>query len=237
MIQCSGFDPLSFGQLLAPGQSVPQGALTVFFNAPLSGRVFENGASEILLLIDEPNSGQPAPVPGFGSQQPVTLCPGSSVCSAWAQQATIGGKTYAVAVNAPNASASPGNAAPNAYQGVVGPDLVTFSNIPVLPPGTTGVRTFRVTNVRAGPGLPGTGVPVIASVLMTDNPQGGLIINQPLTVGNTEPSLTTSAAALFTLPGCLAQPLQQATVLTYAERFNSAFKTRVDPTIAGQTSG
>jgi hypothetical protein len=50
-------------------------------------------------------------------------------------------------------------------------------------------------------------------------------------------SLSTAVAGPSTLAQCNSQCLSQSAVLTFKELFASAFKTRVDPTVPGQTHG
>jgi hypothetical protein len=227
------------GVSLAPGQPIPQVNVTVTLPAPITSRLLNGNVSEALLTIDEPNSGIPVAVPGFGAGEPFTLCSTPLAgCAAWAQQATVGGTTYEVAVNRPNASSDPANAVPNAYQGVVNGDSVTFYGVPVLPPGATALRVLRISNIRVNATqIDGSGsTRVQASIL----PSNGL--NLPITsgtpiVGFKQASLATSAATPAQLAACTAQNLQQVTVLSYNELFGSALKTRVDPIVPGQTSG
>jgi hypothetical protein len=232
VVSCTG------GQQIPSGGTTPQINLTVSFPTPVTSRLLNGNVSEALLLIDEPNSGLPAPVRGFGSAAAFTLCGTPQTgCQAWAQQVTgTDGNLYEVAVNGPTASAIPANAAPNAYQGLVFGNQVTFFGVPVLPPGPNGSRTFRITNVRfdATQLLGGAG-PVQASIL-TSNPSAVPISNPVPVVATFEPSLVATAAQ-GQLSACNSQTTQQAAILTYSEAFASAFKTRVDPTVAGQASG
>jgi hypothetical protein len=133
------------------------------------------------------------------------------------------------------------NAAPNVYQGVASGDQVTFFGVPVLPPGTNGVRVFRIVNVRVnasgiGGGWPSGSLPVQAAIL-TSNPSALPLANPTPIVGFTQASLSTSAATPTMVAACNSQTLKQAAILSYKELFASAFKTRVDPTVPGQASG
>jgi len=233
------------GASAAAGQPVPQVTVTVSLPAPVTSRLLKGNVSEALLLLDEPNSGLPLPgtVPGFGPAEPFTLCKTPLAgCPAWAQQTTdIGGNIYEVAVNAPSASATPGNAAPNAYQGVVSGNQLTFFGVPVLAPGNNGVRLLRITNLRldASPiaGIsPSGSVPVQAAVV-SSNPNDLPLANPTPLVAFTQSSLATSVTTPQQLAACNSQTLEQAAILTYTEPFGTAFKTRVDPTVQGQPSG
>jgi hypothetical protein len=231
------------GPSLAAGQQATQLNLTVSLTAPVTSRLLKGNVSEALLLIDEPNSGLAGPVPGFGPNEPFTLCKTPQTgCRAWAQQVTgTDGQPYEVAVNAANASPTAANAAPNVYQGVVSGNQVTFFEVPVLPPGSTGVRVLRITNLRLnangiGGGSPSGSLPVQAAIL-TSNPSALPLANPTPLVGFVQASLSASAATPTQLAACNSQTLAQAAILTYKELFASAFKTRVDPNVPGQTSG
>lgn len=223
------------GPQLSPGQASPQVNITISLTAQVTSRLLNGSVSEALLLSDEPNSGLPSPVPGFGSAEPFTLCSTPLTgCQAWAQQVTgTDGNLYEVAVNAPSAAATAANAAPNVYQGVVSGNQVTFLGVPVLPPGTSGSRIFRITNIRlANPGVAG---PVQASIL-TSNPTVLPLANPTPIVGYVEPSLI-AVSSPTELGACNSATLEQAAIVSYSEAFASAFRTRVDPTISGQASG
>jgi hypothetical protein len=204
--------------------------------------VFKGKVSEALLLIDEPNSGLPGLVPGFGPAEPLTLCKTALAgCPAWAQQAAgAGGATYEVAVNAPNASATPGNAAPNVYQGVVSGNQLTFFGVPVLAPGNNAARVFRITNVRldASQILVNTGAAPVQAAILSSDPKNLPLANPTPIVAFVPPaSLTTSTTTPPQLAACNSQTLEQAAILSYNPLFGTAFKTRVDPAVAGQPSG
>lgn len=237
IIVCSGIPAL------AAGQPAPQENVTVTFPAPVTSRLLKGDVSEALLLVDEPNLVLPALVPGFGPGEPFTLCNTPLTgCRAWAQQAMgIDGNSYAVAVNAPDASPTPGSAAPNVYQGVVKGNQVSFIGVPVLPPGTNSARVLRITNVRLnasqiGGVSPSGSLPVQAAITVSSPANLPLANTTPL-VAFTVTGLSTSAATPAQLAACNSQTLEQAAILTYTEPFGTAFKTRVDPTVSGQASG
>jgi hypothetical protein len=229
VIVCTG------GLQITSGQPSPQVNITISLTSQVTSRLLNGNTSEALLLLDEPNSGMASPVPGYGSAEPFAIC-GTPLagCAAWAQQATgSDGNLYEVAVNGPAASAIPANAAPNVYQGVVSGNQVTFYGVPVLPPGTSGARVFRITNIRvANPGVAG---PAQASIL-TSNPSALPISNPTPVVAFFEPSLT-AISSPSQLTACVSATLQQAAIVSYSEGLASAFKTRVDPTVPGQASG
>ncbi|MBV9505718.1 MAG: hypothetical protein JO323_12015, partial [Acidobacteriia bacterium] len=227
--------------------------ITVSLTSQVTSRLLGSGnVSEALLMIDEPNSGLAAPIPGFGPAEPFTVCsapttggcagPSSGSGNAYVLTQTVGTTAYQTAVSSSTATAGTASPVPNVYQGVVAGNQVTFFGVPVVPPGTSGSRVFRITNVRVNAnGLGGGGsVPVQAS-LQTSNPAALPISNATPIVGFVQQSLTTSSTAgAFTQcvgtslsPGLLAQ----ASVVSFSEAgtFASAFKTRVDPTVSGQS--
>jgi hypothetical protein len=207
----------------------------------VTSRLLKGNVSEALLLIDEPNSGLPAAVPGFGPAEPFTLCGTPlSGCPVWAQQATdTGGNIYEVAVNSPNAGATPGNAAPNVYQGVVSGNQVRFLGVPVLAPGNNGSRVLRITNLRVDASriAINVGAALVQAGIVSSDPKDLPISNPMPVVAFSQPSLTTSATTPPQLAACNSQTLEQAAILTYKELLASAFKTRVDSSVPGQVSG
>jgi large repetitive protein len=240
VITCSG------GPVLPNGTAVSQVNITVSLSTQVTSRLIGTvGASEGLLLIDEPNSGLYAPVPGFGPAQPFDPCPtptsGGCTATVLSQQGSPSPGApltpYQTAVVSSDDAPVP---APNVYQGVVAGNQITFFGVPVLPPGTNGNRVFRITNVRInasgiGGGSAAGSLPVQASIL-TSNPSALPITNPTPIVGFVEKSLTTSSTT-GSFAQCVPQNLSQAGVLTFTELFAGAFKTRVDPTVSTQTNG
>jgi hypothetical protein len=155
LITCTG------GAVLTAGSPVPTADITAYItpNTPITSRILgPNGASEALLMIDEPGSNlATGATGGYGPQAPQSLCTtaqqqtaGGSACAAYVGADTSG--NYQVAVQSDGSTP-----AQNVYQGAVGylsRNSVTFFNVPVLPPAYRGVsRIFRITNVRVPAGL------------------------------------------------------------------------------------
>jgi len=235
VVSCSG------GTLLAPGTQIPQADLAVTLSGTITSRLLSSttGASEIILLIDEPQSGLSAPVAGFGPAAPqvASTCSPTltgSTCLQYAQQVTAGGQTYAVATSSATVPTNGPSPAPNVFQGFVSGSTVTFYGVPVLPPGTTAVsRVFRITNMRVNASAITTSVnnviPVFASV--SGNPNQSLpITSSQLTVGFIAPSLTakSTASTLLQCQGSQTTPALAAS-LQFKELIGTAFKTRVLP--------
>jgi hypothetical protein len=154
-----------------------------------------------------------------------------------------GGNVYGVAVNSSTASATPENAAPNVYQGVVSGNQVMFMGVPVLAPGNNGVRVLRITNIRvdASQALASVGFSAVQAAILSSDPINFPLADPTPLLGFAQPSLTTSTATSAATAGppaaCGTRSLRQGAILTYQELFASSFKTRVDPTVAGQASG
>jgi large repetitive protein len=246
VISCSG------GTALAAGATIPTANITVSLGTNVTSRLLgNNGAtnsSEALLLIDEPGSGLPTPVAGFGPAAAQTLCTTPSVgagpggCVQFAQNvAAVGGGTLPVASSSSTAAV----VAPNVFQGLVSANQVTFEGIPILPPVSAGSsRVFRITNIRAnvaglgGGGLPGTtqllasvsisgstSLPVANPVLIAGFIQNGLTV----TFRNANNSSGLSSGGTGFNQCNTATTLGVAT-LQYTENFGTAFKVRVAPT-------
>jgi hypothetical protein len=242
VITCSG------GTILANGTAAPLVNITISLTTQVTSRLLGTGASEALLLIDEPNSGLPVVIPGFGPGAPFTDCTtpnagaGTGGCGPVTVlgQTSTSGATYQTAVGPTSTPTAPVTA-PNVYQGIVSGNQVTFLGVPVVPPGTNGNRVFRITNVRAnasgiGGGTVSGSLPVQASILVSNPSALPITVTTPI-VGFVQSSLSTSVTGPTPFGQCVSQTLAQTAVFTFAEKFASAFKTRVDPTVAGQTNG
>jgi hypothetical protein len=245
VISCTG------GPILQQGASIPTTNIVVYMApaVPITSRFLSsNGASEALLIIDEAGSNIPTGATGgYGPQAVQTLCtnaqqqaPSGSSCSAFVGKDTSG--LYEVAVTAPGGIIP----AQNVYQGKVGDfgsNSVTFYNVPVLPPASSGVtRTFRITNVRVpipGGNLSGTLQAIISTSPNQVLPVGGTAIN----IGVVGPSMT-AAVKPVTNPfqQCLPASVALTANLIFTEGFATGFKTRVVPGginngIPGNTTG
>jgi len=253
VITCSG------GTATPVGTAIPTANITVSLGTNVTSRILSStgstGASEALLLIDEPGvTSLPAPVAGQGPQAPQTVCSSSSIgagaggCVENAANATVNGGTIQYPV------AAAGGQAANVFQGLVSANQVTFQGIPILAPVSSGVtRVFRITNVRANvsglgvSGLPGTSQ-LLASVSISGSTS--VPVNNPVQVaGFIESGITATvrnadssgSQSGFTFNQCgpggsqggNSYPAPTA-ILRYAENFGTAFKTRVAPTsVAG----
>jgi hypothetical protein len=230
--------------------------VTVSLQSPVTSRLLtSNGkVSEALLLIDEPNSGLPGPVPGFGPNEPFTPCPdpnssgnNSNGCAGASspnptyvltQTGTNGGQ-YQTGVTSATTSVGQGYAAPNVYQGIVSGSQVTFYGVPVIPPAGNAARVFRITNLR----VRAIGIPVVESarpiqaVITASDASVLPLANSVVVAGFEQASLRTAASPPAPFARCNSETLAQSAVLAFGERFMSGFKTRVDPSAPGQING
>jgi len=202
VIACSG------GTVLAPGTPVPTANFTVTLaNTYVTSRQLNNGLSEALLLIDEPNA--PA---GFGAGFPFVTCAsvaGNVLVGAGAGGCPLFASTVPAPAGSPVAPATSVYAATtsttggagtvvNVFQGIVpaGSNQVIFNGVPILAPATAGdVRVFRITNIRASAAQLGGGGTFqgTTSILAGITISNGLLVQSPvLTAANVFTGLTTT---------------------------------------------
>jgi hypothetical protein len=121
---------------------------------------------------------------------------------------------------------------------LVSGNSVTFFGVPVVAPVSTGnTRTIRITNLRANATLLGGGSaagpsPLLASIQISGS-SAITVTNPTPTVGFVQASLTTSASSSTGLNQCQSKTTASVNILSFTENFGSAFKTRVNTTIAG----
>jgi len=239
----------------ATGAQIPTANITVYYNGTVTSRLLSTSntlpqASEALLLVDEPGSG----LPGYGPTVPLTVCTSSNqsanACPEFIGNSSLGG------VNVPvQATAASTVAGWNAFQGSVNTSSVTFFGVPILAPGTTGTRVFRITNVRINAnGITGGGsIPANVTASVSISGSTGIPLNNPqVTTGFVVPASVVTDIRAFgggsSVTGQVTQPLQcnnpqntagNGTILGQAdirfrEQFGTAWKTRVMPsTFAG----
>ena len=235
VITCSGGTASASGTI-----PIPQGNIIVSLSAPVTSRLTTQGApsvalgtpSEAILLVDDPNSGEAGPVPGYGPYAPLSVCPNADGCTEYPTE-VIGpnGAPYIVATaSAQTTVPYTGSPIPgwNVFQGnVSGGGVISFQGVPFLPPVTSGVvRTFRITNVRVAPG----GVGAITATIST-NGQSTLSITTPnVTVAYAANSISTSVTNnTTTWPLCSPSSYMGVATLHFTEMIPGAFKTRIAP--------
>jgi len=266
VIQCTG------GSQPGLGVAVPTANFTVSLGTNVTSRLLSNGGSEALLLIDEPGSGET----GAGASEPILVCNGATTgsgvsfgagaggCST--SQGTVttpGGATTAACLTGSIAAGvcttittTSNTSVPNAFQGIVSGNQVTFNGVPILAPTTTGLtRVFRITNVRAnvaglgGGGLPGT-TQLLASVAISGST--ALPVSNPVQIaGFVQSGLSTrvrnngnTSSSTLTFPQCnnaggstSSNPPAGLSLLEFKENFGTAFKTRVATTTTYNGAG
>jgi len=263
VLACSG------GAVVAPGTSLALNTanITVSFGTNVTSRLLSptlgvtsstmaGNTNEALLLIDEPNSSEPGPVPGFGPNAGQVLC-GSGGLPFSTVGAGPGGCPEFVELSAAvnvmtNAAVAspvyPTNVGANVFSGVWGgssaPNQVTFYGIPIMPPTTAGAeRVFRMTNIRinanALAGGPLAGTTQVYAYISISGPTSVPVNNSTLVAGSVQSGLTTSmrnasdgstAPPPYTFPQCTSTPSTlpgtALAFLRYSSNFGTAFKLR-----------
>lgn len=232
LITCTG------GPDLQVGANIPVTNITIYMapSVPITSRLLSGAASEAVLTIDEPGANvSTGATGGFGPQAPQVVCTS-------AQQQQTGGSSCAVKVGTDLSGGyevpvpTTGNSAltaQNVYQGRVGDfgaNTVTFYNVPVLPPATTGVtRVFRITNIRVP--VPNGGITTTLQAIVSTSPNQTLpVAGTAINIGVVGPA-TSMAVKQVKAPfqQCQPQSVQLTANLIFTEGFATAFKTRVVP--------
>jgi uncharacterized protein (TIGR03437 family) len=115
----------------------------------------------------------------------------------------------------------------NVYQGFVSVNQVTFFGVPFLA-GPTGSHTYRITNVRVNANsVGGSGTSGATAVLAAISFGGTQLPTVTTTVAFVQSSLSVSSGSAVSLSQCASQNQTPLALLTFAENFPTAFKTRV----------
>ncbi len=245
-LNCTGGDPTDAGVL------VPKVNVQIFLNTNVTSRLLSNPWSEALLLIDEPNGPRAAGV----TSPKIRQCGLSSTAYNGATGACdvlgtgLGITTY------------DGNSGhPNAFQGQqAAANSIVWLGIPLDPPGTSGTRVVRMTNVRVhAAGLAGTSTGLIPAQVVTfisiSGPMSISLNNPQQVTAFITPGLTFSVRDFdggtdfvpyvflqcvsynFDLAGDPTRSGFQYFRLRYTENFATAFKVRsfqTDPTTVAE---
>lgn len=211
VINCGGGTPT------AAGQPIPSTNLTLTLNANLTSRVLSNGASEAMMLIDEPTA------------QSACLTPvaGCSIAG------TGGQGTY---------DGSPGH--PNIFQAQqISPTTLAWYGLPLDAPGQTSNHTLRITGVRVNANAAAIANQLqpfsIQATIALSSPLSIGLAAPVQTVANAALSLQTSIQG-GTLVQCGQNPMSSglypATAsVTFTELFPGAFKQATYAPAAGGT--
>jgi len=252
------------------GVPIPTANFTIFLNTAVTSRLLPtstiSNASEALLMIDEPGASLSAsPETGYGPAQAQIPCGAANIgvgagpggCVEYLGFSTTeaaSGIAYPVPVSSPSSAttciAAPVTSecapAPNVFQGLVSGNQVNFYGIPVEPPGSTGNRVYRITNIRVNAnGIAGGGaVPGQATASISISSGLG-ITNSTLTVGFVSQGLSSTNTLLrnatntgsassggTTFAQCSSASVTSTSgtaalgTLQFAENFPTAFKVR-----------
>jgi len=216
VLTCTGGTPTPAGLL------VPQINLTVFLNTNITSQVTEHTAagpdfSEALLLVDEPNLGNPNGPPATpllncgntGAPDNGPLGPGvCEITSTGNPAQTYDGTPFVPVSNCAVIGATfvgianYGCGRPNAFQGQLPlnppvSNVIEFLGVPFDPPGLGGTRILRITNIRSDAAVFGGGGPHAINVDLAVSGSTSMTITPTvLTVASAEDGLIASA-----LPG------------------------------------
>jgi hypothetical protein len=170
VLNCTGGTPTVAGAI------VPQVNIQIALNTNITSRLVADPLSEALILIDDPAPANQIPcLPAAG----FTSCPIQGVGT------TGNGVNFKTGT------------VPNVYQGrSAGTSQLQWLGIPIDPPGSTGSRTIRITNVRANASQLGTSstlIPTQIQMFLSITPFQSLPLNNPQqTVAYVNPGLTFS---------------------------------------------
>ena len=225
VVNCVGGTPT------AAGSPVPSVDIQVFLNTSLTSKLLAGNWSEALLLIDEP---RPSVQRVCGTAGDVESQPG--VC-------TVTGTGTGAGVY----SGAPGR--PNVFQGAQsGVNSLVWRGVPVDPPGNSGSRVLRITNVRANAnalgvaGANSTPTPIVETISPSSS-QVLPIVNPSQIVAYIQSGLTFSLNTSQTFQQCNSENAALATnpasagvsqfSLRFIENFSTAFKQRNTVTSTG----
>jgi hypothetical protein len=241
VVSCSGGTPFA-DDTAAPRVNftltLPQSITSRLASTPTTTAV----ASDALLLIDDPSGITPNPLGaalnGYGVSAAPTPCATLTDVGCQAFSETVGGFTVMSLDNA--GGGGPDIGAANVYQGMVLGNTVTFHGVPVIPPGSTAARTFRITNVRMNATAAAAGSQSVS--LAITNSSGNLSNTAGLfggaaaftgNLGTVQTGLSSAntkwTAATPGLTNCAALTAGYAGRISFGESFGSAFKTRQTP--------
>ena len=187
VLNCTGGTPT------AAGLPVPQANITVFLSTNLTSRITSNPFTEVLMMFDEPHSPTnpgTALVPCDAGGTSLGIC---SILGTGTGAGTYNGTT----------------GRPNVFQArLTGVNQVTFFGVPIDPPGTSGTRIIRITNLRGNAnqlGVSSTLVPTQIVANISVSPPNLLPLNNPQqTVAFVARGLTASVRNATTFIQCVS---------------------------------
>jgi uncharacterized protein (TIGR03437 family) len=242
----------ALGFSLPTGVPVPRADITVSLPTAVTSRVFGDGLSEALLLIDEPGASGTGGATGPGTTLPQTLCSGGALgagpggCETYLNSTATYSRASKCLTFTGGLCTSFGET-PNVFQGVVNSNQVVFTGVPVLAPVTSGyARVFQITNVRVnaaqfapiavqGATAILATVTIAAPVTLVNPVQTTAFLFDALQPTAVRNATNTADGSGISLQQCATTSLQPGAVLRFPERTAASFKTRVAP--AGSLSG
>jgi hypothetical protein len=181
VLNCTGGTPT------AAGATVPQANIQIILNTNITSRLVADPLSEALILIDDPAPGQQVACVPANYTVPTGLTPSSTTCPI-AGVGTSGNGVNFKTSGVPNVFQAR-NAGGNG-------NALLWLGVPIDPPGSTGTRTIRITNVRANASQLGTSstlIPTQVQMFLNITPFQALPVNNPQqTVGFVQPGLSFS---------------------------------------------
>ncbi|HLH44018.1 MAG TPA: hypothetical protein VKV74_13590 [Bryobacteraceae bacterium] len=226
VLNCTGGTPT------AAGQVVPQVNFTILLNTNITSKLLAAGVwSEALLIIDEPHSAvnPTRPILNCGNTNqgaPDNGPSGPGVCSIVSDGNPA--DTYNPLIASTPAGCTPvgttnayGCGRPNVFQARTGSqqnpgqfNAVTWSGVPLDPPGTTTTRTLRFTNIRADAVFLG-----VSSTFTTNFVQAQISVN-----GNTSLAINNPQQIVaFVQKGLITPPITSVSFLQCVGQNTAAF--------------
>lgn len=219
VLNCTGGVPTQAGAL------VPASNIEIFLNTNITSRLLSLSWSEALLLMDEPHSTLNPSVPllACGAAGTNELANNPGVCQAYGTG--NGRNVYAGTAAGPFGNP---NARPNVFQGrQAGVNSILFAGVPIDPPGTSGQRVVRITNIRANAAMLGistTLVPTQITMFVSVTGSTALPINNPTqTVAFIQRGVASSFESKTFLQ-CVSESGPGQILLKVDEGFASSFK-------------
>jgi hypothetical protein len=193
VLQCSG------GTTTAAGAAVPGVNFSVFLNTNITSKVLNTDITEALLLIDEPVQGGLVFCPantscailgtgaaGLVSNPPANSVPGPTYNGYVAGAVVPGGVNYKIGANGAVPNAFPGKLVQQFAGGTtVLQEYLSWTGVPLDAPGTVGIRTVRITNIRANANRIG-----VSSTLIPSQIRAFISITSTQAVSVTNPEQT-----------------------------------------------
>jgi len=225
ILQCTGGTPIDLGTGGGsnPANIAPTVNVTIFLNTTdVTSRIITtaNNGTEALLLIDEP----------IEAVQHVCTIPNeqAGACPVYG---------LGVSANSPYTTvAGAFNVFQGQWVGLAGRNSITFSGVPIAPPGTQGgTRTIRITNIRANASevaVAVSGSPSsVTETIAVSNPTVLPVTsnNATQTIGVVQTGLVVGVSAATSWPQCVSTSTtvnSLAGTVTLNKGFGSAFKVR-----------